>query len=204
MNLDIDTTSQIALEKFRCTKDPNVLNIFENNSNPIFRTALNAINDTAHTGIYPNPSGKTFIQFHEMVVNRLSDNSFFMSSGKYIADKSVILDKQTTRLLFKAFIEELQYNPNIKITYLIDLYINEFKVQILNTIPEGRPDLYHDNISDKATYLSNCINEVQQGVITRGDLRDTASQSLINQDRDNFPSYMNILDRIKPKNIYKR
>ena len=197
--------AQYPMEKLIAASDPKTLEIFTNNRNSrLIKQAFIAIGQwKPQVFDSTNPNSISCSYLTQMIRDALNNDLKFRQGFKYIAGKSVILSDKNMISLYNSFVCELQYNPKIQAVYLVDYYLHQWKVNILNPTPfitfEQYPynlqGVVHYTIAEKAAYLSYCIDNGQYLVNPRGDQNDINLDVLLNRDRENFFSYMRILDR---------
>lgn len=193
-----------SMEKYRVASDTFTLDTFTDNRNdPAIKQALNMVERSKEVFDSKNPNSISCSNLTSKVSKVLNNDLKLRNNIKYIADKSVILSTKNMIALYNSYVFELQYNPKIQVTYLVDYYLHGWKSKILNTTPFITFEQYaynlqgaaHYTIAEKASYLKYCIDTGQYLVNPRGDQNDVDLDYLLNRDRENFFSYMRILDR---------
>lgn len=211
----VEATMEYAVNKYQCSIDPRVLDIFSTKG---LTPAIQALNVTIQnkTVVFDikNPNSISVSQLKDIIMRALIFD-IRVNGARYIADKSTILGDKMMLRLWNSYIFELNFNPNLKVKCLADLYLNEWKVQILNQHIHGLIGACQNAIPLKAKYLSYCINNLQHNVTPeeihnfipieynivtpRVVPNEPALDKLLLTDRENFISYMRVLDRTKDK-----
>ena len=201
-----------SFEKFKCATDNNTAAIF-NKYIPAIKQALitlgnlNNLNRPCFVTVYDTTNSNTIsaTELKKYMLEEISRELRGQHIIKFIADKSVICDDYIMIKLRNSYALELAVNSSIRIDSLIGFYLNEWRCDILNKTPfiaesqyeYGLKGVVHNTIAEKVAYLNYCFETNQHLVNPRGDVDDMGYCNLVNKDKENFFSYMRILDRIK-------